>query len=249
MAGKNCADIVFCLDASGSMQPCIDALRRQIGELIKGLENDGQTSWDVRYDFLAFHDSESGVHWYRSVHLPTCPLIDSIYNEPLPGVFFTRDLNVFKSALNDIKLTGEEMQLLALDIAVDYPWRSSSDCHRVVVLLSDEAVETGVHVPYQVDKLDALIKKIMDKRIKLFVIAPESEAFYRLSEADRCEYTALESDRNGLREVDFSKMLQTIGKSVSVSQSYTGAPVDARPLFNQKEWTTTSGTDFGTDRT
>ena len=188
MAGRNCADIVFCIDASGSMKPCIDGVRDNIEKLLEGLESDVQTTWDVRYDFLAFHDSKDGVHWYRSVALPTIPLIEAIYKGKDNSSIFTKSLAAFKNGLREITVEGEEQQLLALDIAMDYPWRPSDGCHRVVVLLTDESVETGVDVEEQKKKIDELISKAQDKRIKLFIVAPESEGFYKLSAADRCEY-------------------------------------------------------------
>lgn len=232
------------------MKPCIEAISSQIGKLIQGLEGDGQTKWDIRYDFLAFHDSDDGLHWYRSVFMSAVPLINGIYQKGQEARFFTRDLADFKRALvNNVPVEGEEMQLLALDIAADYPWRASSDCHRVIVLLSDESVETGVFVEEQTKREDALIDKLQDKHIKLFIIAPESASFYRVSSADRCEYMALDATKDGLRSVDFSRMLQAIGKSVSVSQSYEGATSEPKPLFTQLDWVGTSRGSFGADRT
>lgn len=247
MAGRNCADIVFCIDASGSMKPCIDAVRDNIEKLLDGLQTDVQTTWDVRFDFLAFHDSKDGVHWYRSVALPACPLIDAIYKGRGRDGLFTKDLAAFKEGLRQIEVEGEEAQLLALDIAMDFPWRPSDGCHRVVVLLTDESVETGVSVAEQKGKIDALIAKAMDKRIKLFIVAPESEGFYRLSSADRCEYDDSGAEQGGLRNVDFSKMMAAIGKSVSVAQTYAGANSEPSPSFDQRDWSATDRVTWGTD--
>lgn len=244
MAGRNCADIVFCIDASGSMKPCIDAVRDNIEKLLEGLQADVQTTWDVRFDFLAFHDSKDGVHWYRSVTMEACPLIDAIYKSGDRGKLFTKDLAAFKAGLKEIEVEGDEEQLLALDIAIDYPWRPSDGCHRVVVLLTDESVETGVFVEEQKSKIDTLIAKVMDKRIKLFVVAPESDGFYRLASADRCEYDDSGAENGGLKNIDFSKMMTAIGKSVSVAQTYAGANSEPHPSFDQMEWSPTSGGDF-----
>lgn len=242
MAGRNCADIVFCIDASGSMRPCIEGVQNNIEKLLEGLKNDGMINWDVRYDFLAFHQNDEGVQWFLSINGDP---IDLIYKEKNSSAFFTKDIRKFRDALkNNIEVEGEEMQLVALDIAMDFPWRNSGDCHRVVVLMTDEAVETGVFVEEQKKQIDNLIEKAQDKRIKLFIIAPESEAFYKLSELDRCEYTDIECDRDGLRTVDFSKLLQTIGKSVSVSQTYDGGSTDPMPLFGQPKWGTVDGAVF-----
>lgn len=257
MAGRNCADIVFCIDASGSMQPCFDAVRNNVEKLIEGLQTDANVNWDIRFDLLAFHDTveEGGffrpggeVHFYRSVNCGTMELIGNIYRSRNAAPFFTKDLSKLKAAMQDTKMEGEEMQLLALDIAMDFPWRDSSNCHRVVILLTDEAVETGVQIEGQVAQIERMKKKLQEKKIKLFIIAPESDAFFKMAEADRCEYTDLEASQDGLRSVDFSKMLATIGRSVSVSQSYDGAKTDPDPSFDQLEWVPVDNVNWSTDK-
>lgn len=251
MAGRNCADIVFCIDTSGSMQPCRDAIISNLEKLLEGLKSDGQSYWDVRFDFLAFHNSiqsdGNAVHHLNSIKTGGVPLVNSIYHNPEPGKFFSQDVRAFKEALGKEPLEGEEMQLLALDIALDFPWRASSDCHRVVVLLTDEPIETGICVEDQICKLDDIISKIMKKRVKLFIIAPESPALYKLSMVDRCEYSDISESDDGLRTVDFSKMLQTIGRSVSVSQSYEGGTTTPMPTYDQLEWVGVSDVTWTND--
>ena len=232
------------------MSPCFNAVCDNVEKLLAGLETDGQLNWDVRYDFLAFHDSQvdgGTVHFYRSVNCNTEKLIDSIYKDHDASPFFTSDLGRLKDALQETPVEGEEMQLLALDVAMDFPWRKSSDCHRVVILLTDEPVETGIQIESQTEKLDALKRKLQDKRIKLFIIAPESGGFYSLAEADRCEYTDLAESCDGLSSVDFSKVLATIGRSVSVSQSYDGGRTEPDPSFDQLDWTSVSGIEWTRD--
>ncbi len=240
MAGRNCADIVFCIDASGSMQPAIDAVRENISRLLHGLAQGGDEqgySWDVRFDFLAFHNNREGIHSFRSVRADTVALHKALYLSQDSSPFFTRDVQEFCRALAKVRPEDEEKQLLALDFALDFPWRPSADCHRVVVLLTDEGIESALAPEDQKAHIPALVEKLMEKRIKLFIIAPESEGFYTLAEADRCEYNDLDTQgTDGLRGVDFSKMLESIGKSVSVSQTYDGGRSGPRPLFGQQAW-------------
>lgn len=248
MAGRNCADIVFCIDASGSMKPCLEAVCKNVASLVSGLKNDGQIEWDVRFDFLAFSDSSDEVHRYIFTKTSNTPGISYLYKERDESKFFTRDLQEFKKRLSSLGVDGEEAQLIALDTALDFPWRNSSECHRVVILLTDEAIETGVSIEEQKKTIPELIKKIAEKRIKLFIVAPESEAFYELAEVDQCEYTPLDNSQNGLEDVDFSKMLATIGRSVSVSQTYEGASSEPRPLFGQDMWVSCQRDSLGSDK-
>lgn len=248
MAGRNCADIVFCIDASGSMQPAIDGIQKHINNLLEGLKQDAQIEWDLRFDFLAFHDSDDGVHYYKTVNCQAEEAINGLYREAPSQKLFTTSLQQFKTALTQIEVEGQEMHLLALDIALDFPWREADTCHRVVVLISDEAVETGVFVEEQMYQLPNIIEKVNKKRVKLFIVAPESAGFYHLSAADRCEYTALENDSDGLTNVDFSEMLRAIGKSVSVSNvGDTKAMTEPLPCYDQLQWSACSNVNWGTD--
>ena len=58
---KGVVDVVFCLDASGSMEPCIDGVRRNVGAFIDGLGGDRNRSIDCRLDFLAHSCDEAAT--------------------------------------------------------------------------------------------------------------------------------------------------------------------------------------------
>ena len=247
MAGKECADIVFCIDASDSMGPCIEAVKKNINCLIESLKSDHQRNWDIRIDFLA-HCAGNNLHQLSSLRLTCVPMIESIYNSTnLNQNFFTSDIKEFQESLNKISVTGDECTLVALDIALDFPWRKSADCHRAVVLLTDEPIETGLNVEHQVSKITALVEKVHNKRIKLFIVAPDSEAFHKVSMADRCEYEVLDNTNDGMQSIDFKKLMDAIGKSVSKSSSQTGGDTAPNPLFNQDKWTAGSGS-LGTEK-
>ena len=100
------------------MQPCRDAVAANLEQLLEGLKSDTQSYWDVRFDYLAFHNSNQSdgglIHHCSSVRLPSCPLVDAIYknqgNSQEYSQFFTKDVNEFKKALMKEPLEGEEMQ-------------------------------------------------------------------------------------------------------------------------------------------
>ena len=65
---KQSADIVFVLDASKSMEPCINAVKENIVDFTKVFQDDPNNMWDIRLDFLAHKDktlenrsNESGI--------------------------------------------------------------------------------------------------------------------------------------------------------------------------------------------
>ena len=247
MAGRQTADIVFCMDASGSMKPTFDGVRNHVLELLDSLKADPQYSWDVRFDFLAYStayncDGKDGMK-FRTVGKNDQQVIDALYkgaydaNGGSSSGFFTSDVNAFRSALAEVKCNGDETTAVALDMAADFPFRDATTCHRVIILLTDEEMETGSGISRSKDKLLALAGKLQDRRIALYMVTPQSDMYDTLSQIDKCEWTVVDDSSNGLSTVDFSKLMQSIGKSVSVSQTSTSASIDPMPLFNENKWT------------
>jgi hypothetical protein len=245
MPGRFSADVIFCLDASGSMAPCFDSLRSHLGKFAGGLRSGGQMHWDLRLDFLAHRAQEeagSGVFHFQSLRRSGMELIRELYQGLNAGEsFFSPDVDEFQRGLGILQVKGDEASLVALDTCLDFPWRDASVCHRVVIMLTDEALETGVCVAEQVAKIDQLISKLHTLRIKLFLVGPESPAFDALCAADRSEYLIVTDGQAGLISVDFDQVLEVMGKSVSVSnlQAFPPEFEAKRGLFGQAQWRST----------
>jgi hypothetical protein len=240
MSTRGVTDIVFCIDASESMRPCIDAVREHVLDFIKGLES-GQRAMDWRIDFVAHSCDEGGsVFRQQSVHLGGLDLMKALYGGGQGGRLFTRDVGEFRAALQSVEVAGDEATLVGLDIALDFPWRPRNQCHRVVICLTDEPFESGAAVAEQKARLPALIEKIQKLGVILFLVAPDSPAYDELGAVQRSEYRRAEASRDGLRGVDFGQVLASIGKSVSVSRLQGGGDAKvARGLFGQADWVAT----------
>lgn len=244
MAGKNCADIVFCIDVSGSMDPCLKGVCQHVGKLLDGLVSNGQMNWDVRFDFLTFSDGcpygedqiYMGAHFYHSVHLNAVEIIHDLYHSGDRQRFFTRDVREFTQALGQVETFALQQHQLALDIAADFPWRPSDSCHRVVVLLSDDWPDTRHDDLLSQERLDALVNKIQRKRIKLFMVAPENEFYGTLASIDRSEYDSCERGNLTPGAIDFGELLGNIGKSVSSSQYVNNGIAQPEPVYGQQNW-------------
>ena len=242
MSTSKTADIVFCIDASTSMKPCFSMLQKSIGSMMAGLTG-GQSTWDVRFEFIAHSASPNGVVRHMSVFNEGA--IDAIYGES-QAKFFTDAMDVFTRRLAAIEMVGDEAPLIALDTALDLPWRDAAKCHRVVILLTDEPFEDGVFIDGQRDKLPQIVKKVQDLKVLLFIVAPQSAVFDELSQVDKSEYEVLNSKNDGMQNVDFTKLLSAIGKSVSVSNlQETKPPVVERGLFGQASWGGASEAMYG----
>jgi hypothetical protein len=248
MATRRTADIVFCLDSSGSMGPCFDAVRANIGSLLTGLNADRQSTWDIRFDFISYSashaDSGGVVFGMRSLRADGMKLIEALYRQVQPAdPFFTRDVEELRRGLSGLEAQGDEATFVALDTALDFPWRSQALAHRVVIVLTDEALETGLHLREQMEQLPALIAKIHQQRVALHLVAPSSIAFDQLSAADKSEYTVVDETQEGLANVNFAETLAAIGKAISASALQTvesERTSRVAPLFGQAGWTETN---------
>jgi hypothetical protein len=241
---KGVVDVVFCLDASGSMAPCIDGVRRNIGAFLDGLLSDANRRIECRLDFLAHSCDETGnLVRSSSLRLSGLELIAALYGQkPAPEAFFTSDASELRAALNGVGAYGDESMLVALDMCLDFPWRPRESCHRVVVLLTDEPLESNAEAKAQQKMINPLIEKIHALGVMLFLVGPKSAGFNELAEADKSQYQQVAQTHDGLVSLDFARVLAHIGKSVSVA-AFQATPdrLVKRALFRQDTWIASQG--------
>jgi hypothetical protein len=241
-------DVVFCLDASGSMAPCIDAVRRNLGAFLDALAGDANRKIDCRLDFLVHSCGEDGgLVRSKSLRKSGEDLVRALYGQPAqPHAFFTADREAIRAGLRDVEVYGDEAMLVALDMCLDFPWRPQAGCHRVVVLLTDEPLESNAMWQAQQQRLDAVIDKVQRLGVKLYLVGPASPGLDTLAEADKCLFQKAAQSHDGLGALDFSKVLGQIGKSVSASvlQGRPEAGV-RRALFGQDQWVASDDTIRG----
>jgi hypothetical protein len=276
--GRGAADIVFCLDASASMGPVFEGVRRHIGEFLRELDANPQVQWDWRMDFIAHsagiedreflfrHESVlqteaidalyssrpanltdaknfAGRLWRKfRGHTPTLTDRQAVHRPAGPEyAFFVPAVDTFVKGLSRIQPFGDEATLIALDTCLDLPWRPASSTHRVIVLMTDEAPEAGVAAELQSRALPNILRKVVEKRVALHMVAPESSMLDLLSQADRSEYIVLRDGGPGLGKVNFAALLREVGQSVSRSLA---APIPTLEpehpigpaLFGQDTW-------------
>jgi uncharacterized protein involved in tellurium resistance len=234
-------DLVFVIDASESMQPCFDELRQHLGEILKPMQ--GYIS-KVRFGLVAQSAGGTrGVAVYDHQFLCGAgpETLQKLYALPkdaidAQGEFFTDDVNKFSSALEAINPQGNEDMLVALDVALDFPFSPVANTKRVVAMFSDEKFEDGISLDAHNSKIPDLIKKIQDRHIQLFVAIPDSDAIQQLAEVDRSEVELVDGGI-GLSNVDFRQLLGQMGKSISGSMlQSTAEPNYQRALFGQDGW-------------
>ncbi|MBF0266202.1 MAG: VWA domain-containing protein [Gammaproteobacteria bacterium] len=187
ISSKNKVDIVFVIDDSASMEPLIDGLENNINNFIHSLQNSGN-SIDFRIGFELYGD-ELFTH---------CNL--------------TGDVGVFQRLLKDkrkLETGGDEITLVAVDMAADHQWRES--CHKYIIIFTNEPLSTNVSYEKQLSQYDLLLQKLKDLGVKIYFLGKDCPDYRRFKEIKHCYYEPVE-DYNS---VDYSKLFETIGKSVS----------------------------------
>lgn len=164
------------------------------------------------------------------------PLLPALYGAS-QGRFFTTDIAAFQRAVGALRTGDNESPLVALDCALDMPWRARRQTHRIVVFLTDEPVEGGNRQAESLAKIPQLVAKMHTLKTMLFLVSPDSEGFEQVAQADKCEWEVV-TGGDGLASVDFAKLLTAIAKSISRSQTPLGAPPPeaSRALFGQDRW-------------
>lgn len=230
---KGVADIVFMIDVSGSMEPCIDALRTNIEAFVDSLSRgDANNAAPVR-------DWRAKVVGYRD--------LDSASGEGIPWItdnLFVRDVAALKAQLAGLRAMGggdePESLLDALykvatmealpkgSQSVDpSKWRYRSDAARVVIVFTDASFKETMGIPEaKGGSLQDVANVVMANRVILSLFAPNFEGYDRLSQIDKSEWEVVEyegmSPQAALQKftsdpVNFRNTLKQLAASVSRS--------------------------------
>lgn len=204
---KGVADIVFCLDATASMQPCIDNVKINIGTFVQSIKSASpNTKVDWRARILA----------YRDFNVDTDSLMNSF-----PFVCTPEEL---QSQLDKVIADGggdePESTLDAMLYAtLKSDWRINA--HKIIVVFTDATPlpqfnaktvrELGIPDDFEIFKQTLFI----ENRIKLFLYGQKHPIYDSLNEQSRASITQYDNAASELSTADFKKILDTIGKTVS----------------------------------
>jgi uncharacterized protein involved in tellurium resistance len=230
-------DLVLVVDASGSMAPCFVKLKQHLKDLLYPLQ---QARYQVRFGLVGYAAGKEGsrtVYDHTFVGGAGADMLRQLYSPQLnTRDFFTEVPDAIVGALEKLQARGDEDTLLALDIAADFPFAPSDSTQRVIALFTDEPLEEGITGSEPLRQLSQLIEKLMQRRIHLFASAPFSPALEQLASVDRAEIEIVEGG-DGLKSVDFKKLLGQMGKSISISSRQFGSePPWQRALYGQDRW-------------
>jgi hypothetical protein len=190
---KGVTDVLFCIDTSGSMEPCLEGVKNNVNLFIDSMITaNPNVKIDWRIGFCGQNTSEF-------LHLD-----------------FTTDVNKFKSELAKVETNANEYTPAAIDYCLTkFDWRPSTS--KFLVVFTDEVAEGGFEPDYFSEKFDELLTKIQSKHIYLHFYGPRCKFYGRFYQQSRCfpEYLG---DKD-FQKIDFSSLLTKLGKTVSNSVS------------------------------
>ena len=229
---KGVCDIVFLLDATGSMQPAIDDLKSNIKLFFKQLSaadaNGGAVVKDWRARVVGYRDVLVDGEWYIDNPFTRDPAEIEKQLDALKAIGGGDEPESLLDALYKVVKVGSTPKCAQLEDPTK--WRYRSEAARIVIVFSDASFHAKTSLS-EASGLDwqEIANLIMQEKIRLSIYAPQMPCYDDLSQIDKCEYMPIEFDSEipndpvyKLRDftadtANFQKTLEQLAKTVSVS--------------------------------
>jgi hypothetical protein len=230
---KGVADIVFLVDVSGSMQPILDALVRNIevfvDSLSKGDANNAAPVRDWRGKVVGYRDIETADH-DGAPWIEDHPFVrDAVALKAQLATLRARGGGDEPESLLDALYTVATMEASPKGAQGEEPtkWRYRSEAARVVVVFTDASFKETLQIPQaKGGSLQDVANVVMANRIILSLFAPNFEGYDRLSQIDKSEWEVVEYEGLSAQEAlqkytadaaNFRTTLKQLAASVSKS--------------------------------
>jgi hypothetical protein len=220
---KRKADIVFCIDSTGSMRPCIDGVKHNLNEFVLGLQTTASVDFRLRLvSYRDLHDSTSpGPPWLET------DFTNSMFVEP-----FLTDIGTVRAAGGGDLANGEST-LDALYRAITWSdWREG-ECQRCIVLLTDEDTHPTLHPSTYTGPLGdirAVVSELQNlPHPFLCMFVPDYPLYREIVEQAVLahgkgrlfvQYVGSVHDKEshrGLDQIDWKRHMRFLGQSISIA--------------------------------
>jgi Mg-chelatase subunit ChlD len=226
---KGIPDIVFLIDASGSMEECIQAVTNNVSNFVDTLAapdaNGGVIIKDWRICVIGYRDRDAE---------PSQWLVENP---------FTSDIGEVKAQLANLEAKGggDEPESLfdAMYMLTELPsadkgaqalpngWRHRHDAARIVVVFTDASSKNSFRASDgSTGTVDDLIQAYHASKLKVILFAPNAPCYSELSMMNGLEWDPVgavgENPVQALKEFtsnssNFRKVMEALAKSVSAS--------------------------------
>lgn len=221
---KGLADIVFCIDNSGSMGPCIAGIRSRINEFISRLESSKSPNYTINIDWRA-----------RVLNYSDVEVDDNPIDASRPFVDSAEALAAQLTAIQAVEGRGgdePESALDALYLAMQSPWREG--VRKYIILLTDatahpEISSKTISAPGQPRDVDnAILAPAANGKFIIIVFGPEFELYDRLTLIPKATYVRLGSREEAVAKFQanaedpvWENIINTILKTVTATAAET----------------------------
>ena len=222
------ADIVFLLDCSGSMKPCLSALADNVGRLLDTMVNPGANSaatvTDWRAKVCGYRDAKAdGDKWWVESPFTSDPVevrsrLAAL--EPLGG-------GDEPESLLDALWKLAKLPAAEKGASVDPNcWRHRHDAVRCIVVFTDASTNMATTIPEAGGATsEDVIREVLNAKFKLFFFCPEAECYHILQSIDGVEMEfvgSLTDARDQMKSFsedqnNFKKVMEALGKSISIA--------------------------------
>lgn len=224
---RGVCDFVFLIDATGSMGPCMEALKSNLGVFIEHLSG-GQTPLrDWRGKVVAYRDVEAdGSRWFEDN--PFVRKDGAALREQLAGLEPEGGGDEPESLLDALYLVANmESDTKGEPNPDPNKWRYRSDAARVVIVFTDATYHpVMVAAGIEGGSVTDVINRVMAQKLTVVLFAPDHNCYLPLSEIDRSQWYPIPGPDfveglaaySGDRE-KFKKVLEALAKTVTQSGS------------------------------
>ena len=225
---KGIADIIFLLDISGSMGPCIEALKSNIGTLVDYMVNPGPNAEavvkDWRIKICGYRDAKAdGSAWWQEA-----PFTNDVVQvrADLSALSAAGGGDEPESLLDGLWKVAKLPSANKGDAADGNTWRYHHDAARVVIVFTDASCHMTTSSPEAGGAtFDDVAREVMAARIRLSLYAPETDCYQTISAIDKCEWEMVGTLSDAVEKMqefsantaNFKKTMEQLAKSISVS--------------------------------
>jgi len=213
-AQKGVADIIFCIDITGSMKPCIDGLIENLKKFIDTLE--GTANNDVEVE-----DWRAKVYYFGDLDEDPEEYSWNDDNDWVDEPEKLKDQLENLKPIVDKKLGGDEPESSfdAIYMATTQGFdKSFTDRTRCLAVFTDAPPKKIKKIPIKGEEIKILADKINNEHVKLFLYSIEDEEYSILStKVNGMYYEPIEKKNkySGLENADFEKLVEILGKTIS----------------------------------
>lgn len=184
---KGKADIVFCIDNSGSMGPCIAGIRQRITDFITRLENGISPNYTINIDWRA-----------RVINYSDMEVDEDPINATRPFVTTAAELSVQLAETQAVEGRGgdePESALDAIHLAMQSDWREG--VRKYIILLTDAtchpeiSAKTITNAAQPRDLDNAILAPAANGKFIIILFGPTFDLYEKLTLVPKATYVKL----------------------------------------------------------